>query len=125
MDVRRLAAIDMHGLFGTRRRQRVIMAEFMLGAVVMVGAGVAIIAGRSTLATGVFGGWLVGSGLNYVPLAAHAIILNRPGALERELADVDVRAELRHYTLLQLWIFVPIALPAFEMTRKRAAARPG
>jgi hypothetical protein len=45
VDVRRLAAIDMYGLFGTRRRRRVILAEFVFGAVVMVGAGAAIIAG--------------------------------------------------------------------------------
>jgi hypothetical protein len=31
--VRRLAALDMHGLAGTRISRRVIVAEFILGAV--------------------------------------------------------------------------------------------
>jgi hypothetical protein len=33
VDVRRLAAIDMHGVAGTRRRRRLILAEFVIGAV--------------------------------------------------------------------------------------------
>jgi hypothetical protein len=46
LDVRRLAAIDMHGVAGKRWRQRVILAEFILGAVVgvIIGIWVAVLA---------------------------------------------------------------------------------
>jgi len=32
LDVRRLAAVDMHGTHGTLLRRRIILAEFVLGA---------------------------------------------------------------------------------------------
>jgi len=58
----------------------------------------------------VVGLWLVGAGINYVPLALHARSLSRPGALEAELAGVDVRRELRRAGAQQLWIAVPLAV---------------
>ena len=67
--------------------------------------------------------WVLGAGLNYAPLAAHAVSLNRPGALDVELADVETGRELRRYSLLQLWIFVPLSLVALaargELMRRR------
>ena len=39
LDVRRLAALDLHGVAGTRRR-RLIRAEFVVGAVGCTGLGV-------------------------------------------------------------------------------------
>lgn len=36
MNVRRLAAIDMYGTRGTARRRRIILAEFLAGAVALV-----------------------------------------------------------------------------------------
>lgn len=53
---------------------------------------------------------MIGAGLNYAPLTAHAIALSRSDALDAELGDVDVSRELRRYTVLQLWILVPLAL---------------
>jgi hypothetical protein len=46
LDVRRLAAVDMHGVAGTRRRQSIIRAEFFAGAVggASLGIWVAVVA---------------------------------------------------------------------------------
>ncbi len=45
-----------------------------------------------------------------MPLAAYAIALSLPGALDAELAGVDTGREIRRYSVLQLWIFVPLSL---------------
>jgi hypothetical protein len=106
VDVRRLAAIDMHGARGTMRRRRIIMAEFTAGA-----------GGR------VLGIWIVGCGLNYAVLAAFAVALSRPGVLEDELAGVDTIRELRRYSVGQLWIVLPLfllVLAARSVGRRRA-----
>ena len=101
MNVRRLAAIDMYGSRGAVRRRRIIRAEFITGAAVMVAFGVWLTA---------FSAGLGGCGLNYAPLAAYAVALSRPGALDAELAGIDTGQELRHYSILQLWILVPLSL---------------
>ena len=79
-------------------------------AVIMVAFGIWLVAVSSGPGGRALGGWIIGSGLNYAPLAAYAIALSRPGALEAELAGVDIGRELRRYSLLQLWIFVPLTL---------------
>jgi hypothetical protein len=119
VDVRRLAAVDMHGLKGTSLRRRIIVAEFVLGALVMVGVGSYFL---FTMSGGwpLFALWLIGAGLNYVPLSVHAISLTKPGALAAELGAIDVPAELRRYGVLQLWIFVPLALVFFAVHRALA-----
>ena len=122
MDVRRLAAVDMHGLYGRPWRRWVIVAEFLTGATVGVALGVyaaAVAPGWGRL----IGLWIAGACLNYVPLAAHALDLSRPGRLDRELAGVDVRAALRHYTTRQLWIAVPLLLWPLAL-RQRRSPRP-
>ena len=75
VNVRRLAAIDMYGARGAVRRRRIILAEFIAGAVVMVAFGVWLAAFSSGLGGRVLGIWIAGSGLNYAPLAAYAIAL--------------------------------------------------
>ena len=65
---------------------------------------------------------MVGIGLNYVPLSAHALSLRRPEALEAELEGVDVVRELRRYTFIQLWVVVPLAFVVFDLSQRRAAA---
>lgn len=110
MNVRRLAAIDMYGARGAPRRRRIILAEFIAGAVVMAAVGVWLAAFSSGLGGRVLGWWMAGSGLNYVPLAAYAIALSRSGALDTELAGVDTGRELRRYSVRQFWIFVPLSL---------------
>lgn len=120
MNVRRLAAIDMFGTKGTARRARIVLAEFVAGMVVMVPLGIWVTAAASSTGARVFGVWLIGAGLNYAPLAAHAVSLRRPGALQAELADVDTGRELRRYGVRQLWIAVPLSLLAFEIAAHRS-----
>ncbi|MFG1894317.1 hypothetical protein ACGFIP_09905 [Micromonospora zamorensis] len=124
MNVRRLAAVDMYGTRGTARRRRIILAEFLVGVVAMVSLGIWLLASSSSLGGRAIGLWLTGAGLNYAPLSLHAIALMRPGALDAELTGVDVDRELRRYTVLQLWVFVPLALVVFAardaLARRRA-----
>jgi hypothetical protein len=120
MNVRRLAAIDMFGTKGAPRRARIVLAEFVVGVVVMVPLGIWIDAAASNAGSRVFGAWLMGAGLNYAPLAAHAVTLRRPGALQTELAGVDTGRELRRYGVRQLWIAVPLSLLAFEIAAHRS-----
>lgn len=115
-DVRRLAAVDMYGTAGTPRRRRVILGEFVAGALACPVIG-ALAAGAGRLETRVFGWWLIAVGLNYVVLALHAVSLSRPGALDAELAGVDTDAELRRYAVRQAWVAVPLAMPAFALRR--------
>ena len=115
VNVRRLAAIDMHGTSGTNRRRLIILAEFTAGLAGAMALGIWLVTSASTLSTRIFGIWLIGAGLNYAPLAAHAIALSRPGALDAELAGIDTGRELRRYTLFQLWILVPLSLIAIAV----------
>ncbi|MEU7780088.1 hypothetical protein [Micromonospora parva] len=110
MNVRRLAAIDMHGSRGTTRRRRIILAEFLVGVVLMVTWGSWLLASSTGFGSRALGVWLVGAGLNYAPLSLHALALMRPGALDAELAGADIDRELRRYTVLQLWVVVPLSL---------------
>jgi hypothetical protein len=119
VDVRRLAAVDMWGTAGTRFRRRIILAEFVAGAVLGVALGIVVMATAGGTGWTLFGAYLVGICLNYVPLALHAIELYPAGRLEGELAGVDVRGELRTYTVRQFWIFVPLLLVVLELRRLR------
>ncbi|MEU7590557.1 hypothetical protein AB0A95_30240 [Micromonospora sp. NPDC049230] len=110
MNVRRLAAIDMYGSRGTTRRRLIILAEFLVGVVVMVTWGVWLLGSAHGLGSRALGLWLTGAGLNYAPLSAYAIALMRPGALDAELAGASIDGELRRYTVLQLWVFIPLSL---------------
>ena len=123
MNVKRLAAIDMYGSRGTVRRRRIIQAEFTAGLAVTVALGIWLAIEASGLGVRIFGIWLIGAGVNYAPLAAYAMLLSRPGALEAELAGVDSGQELRRYSVLQLWILVPLSLVA--MTAQGRKPTPG
>ena len=114
LNVRRLAALDMWGSAGTMRRRRIIRAEFVLGVVGCTSLGLlAVVHGSGWWV--VVGVWLIGAGVNYIPLALYAQALARPGALESELAGVDVRRELRRAGLRQFWIAVPLAVAVFAL----------
>lgn len=123
VNVRRLAAIDMYGARGTSRRRRIILAEFTAGLAVILALGIWLATSATSIGDRVFGIWLIGAGLNYAPLAAYAIALSRPGALDAELAGVDTVRELRRYSVLQLWILVPLSLPAIAL-RNTISPRP-
>ncbi len=115
LDIRRLASVDMYGTAGSRLRRRVIVAEFVFGAVVGTALGVVVAITSSGLGWRLFGIWLAGACLNYVPLALHALSLLPGHRLEAELADVDTGSELRHYTVAQLWIAVPLLFAALGL----------
>ncbi len=110
VNVRRLAAADMWGFAGTLRRRRLIRAEFVIGAIgcTIVGA-LALTRGQGGV-WDLVGVWLVGIGVNYVPLALHARSLSRQGALEAELQGLDLRRELRRAGVQQFWIAVPFVV---------------
>jgi hypothetical protein len=120
LDIRRLTAVDMYGAIGSHLRRRVILAEFVLGAVVGCALGALVLLTSDGLMA-VFGGWVLGACLNYVPLSVHAIDLSGRGALERELRGVDIRAELRYYTKAQVWIAVPLLFIALAIAQRRTA----
>ena len=108
IDVRRLAAIDMHGRHGSKRRRRLVLAEFVLAAIDIPLLGLAIVLAASSAPRVLLGAYLIGVGLNFVPLALHGISMSRASRLGTELADVDVAAELRRYTAKQLFIGIPL-----------------
>ena len=100
---------------GTARRRRIILAEFVVGVFVMVVFGIWLLTASVSFPGRAFGVWVIGAGLNYAPLAVHAILLSRPGVLDVELSGVDTGRELRRYGLLQLWILVPLSLVVVEV----------
>jgi hypothetical protein len=121
VNVRRLAAIDMYGTRGTARRKRIVLAEFTAALAATVALGTWLVVAASGLGTRILGIWLIGAGLNYAPLTAFAISLSRPGALKTELAHVDTGRELRRYSVLQLWILVPVSLIAMTVQGRNPA----
>jgi hypothetical protein len=122
VDVRRLAAIDMYGRYGSKRRRRLILAEFVLAAIDIPLLGLTIVLAPS-LPRVFLGAYLIGVGLNFVPLALHAISMSRAGRLGAELAGVDVAAEVRRYTAKHLFIGIPLlvltlGVGQFAMSRR-------
>lgn len=111
----------MYGTRGTARRRRIVLAEFTAALGVTVALGTWLVIGASGLGARILGIWLIGAGLNYARLAAFAVSLSRPGALEAELADVDTGRELRRYSVLQLWILVPLSLIAMTVQARNPA----
>jgi hypothetical protein len=85
-----------------------ILAEFLLGFLASVGLAAAVLTSEQTSGWTLLGFWLVGVGLNYLPLGVHAVNLVRNGALERELLGVDVRAEISYYSRSQFRLVVPL-----------------
>jgi hypothetical protein len=119
LNVRRLAAIDMHGLSGTAKRRRIILIEFLTGALVCTALGLWQVLVTDSIGWRIFALWLIGIGCNYVPLAWHALSLRHPQALRSELAGVPIADELRRYTARQLWIFVPFVLVLFALQQRQ------
>ena len=119
LNVRRLAAVDMYGSAGARWRRWVILAEVLFGVIGTAVLGVLLLSNRSGVGPTLAAAWLFGVSANYLPIAWHALSLIRPGALEAELAGVDLRAELRHYTGAQLWLFVPVLVLVLAVRQRK------
>jgi hypothetical protein len=117
LDVRRLAAVDMHGVAGSRRRHRVIRAEFAVGAIGGVGLGAWVAVMAASITGQVLGAWIASVGINYAALAWQAALLSRPGELDAELAGVDLQRAIRRYSYLQFWIFVPLYVGVLALRR--------
>lgn len=108
VDIKRLAAIDMNGLKGGPLRRNIITAEYVLGATAGPAIALLVMTTSESIGWTLFGAYVVGACLNYVPLAIHALLLLRQGSLEIELRGADIARELQHYTVTQLWIAMPL-----------------
>ncbi len=112
----------MHGARGTRRRRRVILAEFALGTIGSVALGVWALTWGGAAGV-VIGIWLLGLAANYLALTLHVLALWHPGALEAELAGADLRGELRSYTRAQIWVLAPFWVAGLALAQARRATR--
>ena len=121
LDVRRLAALDMHGTRGSRRRRRVILCEFALGTVGGAALGAWALTWGGAIGV-ILGVWLLGLAANYLPLTVHVLALWRQPALDAELAGVDLRTGLRCYTRAQVWVLVPFWVAGLALAQARRAA---
>lgn len=77
----------MYGTRGTTRRRRIVLAEFVAGVVAAAAFGSWLVVGACGLGGHLLGIWMIGVGLNYAPLAAHAIALSRPVALDATMSS--------------------------------------
>lgn len=111
----------MHGAKGSPVRARVITAEFLFGAVVGPLFALFVLLTAPSPVWKAIGLVLLGIGLNYVPLARHALELRAPGAVGAELDGLDVEAEVRRASVVQLWVCVPLALLVFDRRNARSA----
>ncbi len=119
LDVRRLAALDLHGWSGTSRRRRLILVEFAGAAAAGLGLGLWALVAGPNLGIRLFGLALLGVGLNYVALTVHALRLWRPDALSAELKGLDLGRQLRRYSLLSLWLFAPFLVATLALVQRR------
>jgi hypothetical protein len=117
INVRKLAALDM-ALHGAR----FILAEFSFGVVACGAGGVWILtrSGQSAL-TLLLGVALLSAAASYVVLLLHAVSLARTGdpraAVAYELEHRD--RYLWQYSVQQLLIFVPLAIPILALLQGR------
>lgn len=118
--MRRMAALDLHGMAGRPWRQRLVGAEFVVGAAGGLGLGLWLAVAATTAGTRVFGVWLAGIGVNYAALTVQAAALWRRGALAAELTGVEIPAELRRYTAAQFWLIVPLLFAALAAAQRRS-----
>lgn len=102
---------------GTRRRRRVILAEFALGTIGGGALGVWALTWRGVTGI-VLGIWLLGVGVNYLPLLSYVVALWPPGALKAELAGIDLEAEIRHYTRVQFRVLVPFWVAVLALLQR-------
>jgi hypothetical protein len=119
LNVRRLAAVDMHGSSGVTWRRWVILFEFVIGALGIAALAILVLPAGGIVRL-VLGVWLLGIALNYLPLAVYAVVFIRPARLRAELTGVDLGGELRRYTKGQFWVFVPLRLLGLDISQRLA-----
>lgn len=119
LDVRLLAALDLHGWSGSRRRRRLIVLEFVAGAAGGLALGLWALVAPAHPEVRLFGIALLGCGLNYVALTLVALRLCRPGALDAELAGFDLGRQLKRYSFRSLWLFVPFLVAVLAVVQAR------
>jgi hypothetical protein len=108
MSVRRLAAIDMYGTKGRLLRRRLVVMEFVGAVLVCLFLFLLLVLKGHSVALTIIGIWIALIGANYVPLAIHAIDFSWGSRLLEELQSVDIRQELRYYSVAQFWVLVPL-----------------
>ena len=117
INIRKLAALDM-ALNGPR----FILGEFAIGIVLPLILGLFSIreglfrpvqAGREIL----IGFWLIGVGINYIPLFIYAVLLARSGTVKEE-----GQPELAHaarYRIQQIIIFIPFLVVVLAIMQEK------
>jgi hypothetical protein len=108
MSVRRLAAIDMYGAKGKLFRRRLVLVEFVAAMPVCLFLSSFLILNGDSVALVIIGIWIALVGANYAPLAIYAIDFSWGSRLFEELNAVDVRREMRYYSMAQFWVLVPL-----------------
>lgn len=120
LDVRRLAALDLHGWSGTHRRRWIVLFEFAGASLGGLGLGLWTLAAATSPRVRLFGLAMIGIGCNFVPLTLYAVRARRQGTLSAELEGVDLGPELRRYSLLALWLVVPFLVAALSVIQRRS-----
>jgi len=119
LNVRKLAALDLYFL-----GPKVILVEFGLGAVGLVAlglfslrAGIPHERGATFIAWGIY---MLGVGINYLPLLLNAISITRRGSARKEIADElgDRRAAFRKYRRQSLFILIPLAVMVLAVVQE-------
>ena len=120
LDVRKLAALDIHFLGPT-----LILAEFAVGVVgpLVFGALTLRIAQRHSWswAATLFGSYLFALGVNYLPLLLHAVALVRNNTASAVIADElsDKAATMAKYRRQSLYLLLPLVVPMVAMMQER------
>jgi hypothetical protein len=104
--IRKLAAVDMAWL-----GPRIIIVEYTFGVLLPLALGLrSLRAGWPGLLrsgwVGILDVWLIGIGLNYIPLLIYAVLIARRGTVQQE--GQPELASARRYGLQQVVILVPL-----------------
>jgi hypothetical protein len=82
--------------------------------------------GAFLLASGAWliGLWILGVGVNYIPLAVYSIVMYPGDGIERELAGVDLSSEARRAGVAQFTLLVPFVVGVIGAARLTRRLRP-
>jgi len=116
LDLRKLAAIDI-ALLGFK----VIFAEYALGVLFSLALGVFALIRSHSLWGAALGIYLIGLGINYVPMFAYAVSIGGKHNAQTELGDelLEKRKAMAKYRRLSLLLLVPLLVPIPAVARER------